>query len=91
MEVVAEGWRTGPAATVLVFFLEFWKGLLPWRWWRVLVHGFLGWTLFPFRYLDLLLLRSKGTARIGNHCYVWLRKPADRGRAANPGASPTPA
>ena len=76
MEVVAEGWRTGPAATLLVFTIEFWKGLLPWRWWRALAHGALGWTLFPLRYLDLLLLRSPGSRRIGNHCYVWLRKSA---------------
>ena len=76
MEVVAEGWRTGPAATLLVFTIEFWKGLLPWRWWRALAHGALGWALFPLRYLDLLLLRSPGSRRIGNHCYVWLRKSA---------------
>jgi SAM-dependent methyltransferase len=74
MEVVAEGWRTGPAATLLIFTIEFWKALLPWRWWRGLMHGVLGWTLFPLRYLDLLLLRSPGARRIGNHCYLWLRK-----------------
>jgi SAM-dependent methyltransferase len=74
MEVVAEGWRTGPAATVLVIGIEFAKCLLPWRWWRTLAHGVLGWTLFPFRYLDLWLLRTDRAGRIGNHCYVWLRK-----------------
>ena len=47
MEVVAEGWRTGPAATLLVFTIEFWKGLLPWRWWRALAHGALGWRYLP--------------------------------------------
>ncbi len=76
MEVVAEGWRTGPAATLLVVTIEFWKSMLPWRWWRVLAHGVLGWTLFPLRYLDLVLLRSPEARRIGNHCYVWLRKRA---------------
>ena len=30
-----------------------------------MAHGALGWTLFPLRYLDLLLLRSQGTRRIG--------------------------
>jgi hypothetical protein len=74
MEVVAEGWRTGPTATMLVFTLEYVKLLLPWRIWRVVVHGVLGWLLFPLRYLDLLLLRSSAAARIGNHCYLWLRK-----------------
>ena len=74
LEVVAEGWRTGPAATVLVVMLEFAKGLLPWRWWRGITHAGLGWVLFPLRYLDLWLLRSPGAGRIGNHCYLWLRK-----------------
>jgi SAM-dependent methyltransferase len=78
LEVVAEGWRTGPTATMLVFTLEYAKLLLPYRWWRVLAGGVLGWLLFPLRYLDLLLLRSPSSsnvARLGNHCYLWLRKP----------------
>jgi len=76
LEVVAEGWRTGPTATLLVFMLEYAKLLLPWRWWRVASGGVLGWLLFPLRYLDLLLLRSPHAGRLGNHCYLWLRKPA---------------
>ena len=76
MEVVAEGWRTGPTATLLVFILEYVKLLAPYKAWRVLAHGIAGWLLFPFRYLDLLLLRSPAAAaRMGNHCYLWLRKP----------------
>lgn len=74
LEVVAEGWRTGPTATLLVFLLEYVKLWLPWRWWRMLVHGVLGWLLWPFRYLDLLLLASPAAARIGNHYFLWLRK-----------------
>jgi SAM-dependent methyltransferase len=73
-EVIETGWRTGPTATLLVFVLEWWKMLLPWRWWRVLAHGVLGWVLFPLRYLDVVLLRSPYAGRMGNHCYVWLRK-----------------
>jgi SAM-dependent methyltransferase len=73
-EVVAEGWRTGPAATMLVFTLEFAKGLLPWRWWRAAAHVALGWVLFPLRYLDLWLLRTSAAERLGNHCYLWVRK-----------------
>jgi len=73
-EPVAEGWRTGPTATLLVFTIEYAKLLLPWRAWRGLVHGVLGWLLFPLRYLDLFLLRTPRAARIGNHCYLWLRK-----------------
>lgn len=76
LEVVTEGWRTGPAATLLVMTLEFVKLLLPWRWWRVLSGGVLGWVLFPLRYVDLLLLDQARAGRIGNHCYLWLRKPA---------------
>jgi SAM-dependent methyltransferase len=75
LEVVAEGWRTGPTATLLVFMIEYAKALFPWRPVRAAVHGVLGWLLFPFRYLDLLLLRSPSASRIGNHCYLWLRKP----------------
>jgi SAM-dependent methyltransferase len=71
---VAEGWRTGPTATLLVFAIEYAKLLLPWRAWRGLVHGVLGWLLFPLRYLDLWLLRTARAGRIGNHCYLWARK-----------------
>jgi SAM-dependent methyltransferase len=75
LEVAAEGWRTGPTATLLVFFIEYVKLWFPSRAWRVVAHGLLGWLLFPLRYLDLLLLRSPQACRIGNHCYLWLRKP----------------
>lgn len=74
LEVVAEGWRTGPTATLLVFVLEYVKVWLPWRPARVIAHGVLGWLLFPLRYLDLILLHSGRAGQIGNHCYVWLRK-----------------
>jgi SAM-dependent methyltransferase len=75
LRISAEGWRTGPTATMLVIVLEWIKLLLPWRAWRVLAHGVFGWLLFPLRYLDLILLRSPYAARIGNHYYVWFEKP----------------
>lgn len=75
MEVVAEGWRTGPTATLLVFSIVYVKLLLPFRAWRAASHVVCGWLPFPFRYLDLLLFRSSASRRIGNHCYIWLRKP----------------
>ena len=75
LKVIAEGWRTGPAATLLVVGIEFVKSLLPWRWWRAGAHVGLGWVLFPLRYLDLWLLRTSRAHRIGNHCYLWLKKP----------------
>ena len=78
LQVVAEGWRTGPTATLLVFILEYVKVWLPRRPARVVAHGVLGWLLFPFRYLDLILLRTPRARQIGNHCYVWLRKSAER-------------
>jgi SAM-dependent methyltransferase len=77
MEVVAEGWRTGPTATLLVIVLEYVKLLFPFRAWRAVAHVACGWLLFPLRYLDLWLLRSADVHRIGNHCYLWLRKPVD--------------
>jgi SAM-dependent methyltransferase len=75
MELVKSGWRTGPTATMLVFVLEYVKIFLPWRPLRVLAHGVLGWLLFPFRYLDVPLRKSARYGQLGNHCYVWLRKP----------------
>jgi SAM-dependent methyltransferase len=75
MEIEAEGWRTGPTATLLVFTIEYVKMLFPFRWWRVLSHGVLGWLLFPLRYLDLLFLKSPQAGKLGNHCFIWLRKP----------------
>lgn len=74
LEEVAAGWRTGPTATLLVFLLEYVKAWLPWRPLRVVAHGLLGWLLFPLRYLDVILRRSPRAGRIGNHCYIWLRK-----------------
>jgi SAM-dependent methyltransferase len=74
LEVVAEGWRTGPTATMLVFSIEYAKLWFPWHWWRAAAHGLLGWILFPLRYFDLLFLNSPAAGRIGNHCYLWLRK-----------------
>jgi SAM-dependent methyltransferase len=76
MEVIAEGWRTGPTATRLVTAIEYIKLLFPFRLWRRVSHLVSGWLLFPFRYVDLLLFRSPQLHCIGNHCYLWLRKPA---------------
>lgn len=75
LEVVAEGWRTGPTATLLITLIEYIKLLLPYRSWRAFSHVLLGWLVFPLRYLDLWLLHAPEARRIGNHCYLWLRKP----------------
>ncbi|MBI2687402.1 MAG: class I SAM-dependent methyltransferase [Acidobacteria bacterium] len=76
LEVAAEGWRTGPTATLLVTILEYAKLWMPTRPLRGAVHIVLGWCLFPLRYLDAILLRSPNSRILGNHCYIWLRKPA---------------
>jgi len=75
LEPCAQGWRTGPTATVLLFVLEYVKLLFPWRFWRAAVHFTLGWPFALLRYADLLLLRSGRAALLGNHCYIWFRKP----------------
>ena len=75
-EVVAEGWRTGPTATLLIVVIEYVKLLLPFRAWRAVAHMACGWLLFPLRYLDVWLLRANRASRIGNHCYIWFRKRA---------------
>ena len=77
MQVVAAGWRTGPTATLLVFLMEYVKVWLPWKPARAIAHGVLGWLLFPLRYLDVPLRGSDRAGRIGNHCYLWLRKPVE--------------
>jgi SAM-dependent methyltransferase len=80
LEVIAEGWRTGPTATLLLFVIEYAKLVSARRAWRGLAHGILGWTLFPLRYLDLLFFRAGRCGRLGNHCYLWLRKPERGGK-----------
>lgn len=90
LEVRAEGWRTGPTATLLVFLLEYAKLWAPGRAGRALVHGLLGWLLFPLRYLDRLLLEHPRAARLGNHYYLWLRKPERITPAPAPGDATSP-
>lgn len=84
LEVVAEGWRIGPTATLIIVWIEYVKILLPFRAWHALSHLFWGWLLFPLRYVDLVLLRSRRAGRIGNHCYLWLRTPMELARRGTP-------
>jgi SAM-dependent methyltransferase len=65
VEVVAEGWRTGPPATLLVLTLEWFNLWLQSRIWRTVVHGIAGWLLFPLRYMDVSLFESQAAGRIG--------------------------
>jgi SAM-dependent methyltransferase len=75
LEVVAEGWRTGPTATLIVTLLEYAKLWMPNKALRGVMHVTLGWLLFPLRYLDAVLLRKPEAQILGNHCFLWLRKP----------------
>ncbi len=76
MEVIAEGWRL-PHRDSTRYSYRVRKLLFPFRAWRAVAHVALGWLLFPLRYMDLLLFRSANVRRIGNHCYIWLRKAGD--------------
>ncbi len=73
--VLAEGWRTGPTATLLVFLLEYCKLWMPSKRLRQIAHFLLGWLLFPLRYLDLILFRIGRVGNIGNHFYFYIQKP----------------
>lgn len=74
-QVVGQGWRSGPTATLLVFLLEYAKSWTRVKWVRAGVHFVLGWLLFPLRYLDAVLFRIGDLDAIGNHHYLYLRKP----------------
>lgn len=75
LEVVQTGWRTGPTATLLITILEYAKLWAPSRWLARVSYFVLGWLLFPLRYLDLLLFRSRNARQLGNHGYLWATKP----------------
>jgi SAM-dependent methyltransferase len=74
MQVVSEGWLTGPTATLLIVVIEYAKLWMPFRWMKRGTWFVLGWLLFPLRYLDALLLRSPHARQLGNHAYVWVKK-----------------
>ena len=82
LAVAAEGWRTGPTATLLVFVIEYAKLLLPWRAWRAVCGGVLGWVLFPLRYVDLLFFRSARAGRIAASTFTSLFLRHQPGRTA---------
>ncbi len=75
LEVVHAGWRTGPTATLLVFVLEYLKLWFKSRTMKRIVYVAAGWLLFPARYLDWFLFRRGVSDQMGNHCFVWARKP----------------
>ena len=78
MEIVAEGWRTGPTATLLVFVIEYVKLLFPFGWWRRVSHLVCGWLLFRFvtwtccccdteRLSELVTIAICGYVNLGRH------------------------
>ena len=77
LETLESGWLTGPTATLLIVVIEYVKIWLPFRWMKRAAWLLLGWGLFPLRYLDALLLRRPDAGQLGNHAYIWARKPGD--------------
>ena len=69
------GWRSGPTATLLAFLLEYVKIWFPGRTLKRVAYVLAGWLLFPFRYLDWFFYQTGQTTALGNHCYLWARKP----------------
>jgi len=74
LQVVAEAGEPGPPRPCWCSPWKYAKLLLPWRWWRVLAHGAFRVVAFPFPVPRSGLFRSARLGRIGNHCYIWLRK-----------------
>ena len=75
LEVVHFGWRTGPTATLLVFWREYVKLWFKSQTMKRIAYVMAAWLLFPLRYLDWFLLRKDIADQMGNHCFVWARKP----------------
>ena len=73
-EIVSVGVRTGPTATLLTFFLEFVRTLSPGPL-KKPARALCAWVIWPFRYLDLWLVRSPDAHVLANHIYALVRKP----------------
>ena len=72
-EVVNTGFRTGPAATLLTFLLEFVKLASP-EPLKKPAYVACAWIVWPLRYLDLWLNRKPEARVLANHVYALARK-----------------
>ena len=72
-EILDVGVRTGAAAALLAFILEYSKVLLPGTAGRV-AYVLLGWLLWPLRYMDLISNRTPRSEIMANHLYALARK-----------------
>lgn len=76
-ERLESGVRTGPAATLLAFLLEFNKVLFGEKLLGKAAYAACGWLLFPLRYLDTWLNRTPRAHLLANHVFLLARKPLD--------------
>jgi SAM-dependent methyltransferase len=72
-DIVDAGVRTGPTATMLTFFLEYVKLLVPPAL-STAAYGLVGWVVWPLRGLDRWLLRSSRAHVLANSIYVLVQK-----------------
>jgi SAM-dependent methyltransferase len=72
-EVVEEGIRTGPTATLLSFFCEYCRIVAPKSLGKV-AYAAANWVVWPLRYFDVWLNRKKESHLIANSLYVLGRK-----------------
>lgn len=72
-EIVADGVRTGPTATLLAYVCEYCRILVPARLGKV-AYAVAGWVLWPLRYLDVWLNRKPDAHVLANRIYILGRK-----------------
>jgi len=74
-DVVESGVRTGPTATMLAYFCEYCRMLVPMKLGKV-AYMAANWIVWPFRYLDVWLNRNPNAHILANAIYVLARKRA---------------
>jgi SAM-dependent methyltransferase len=73
-QVIDVGVRTGPTATLLGVLGEYVKLVVP-RMLRKPAYVFVGWIIWPLRYLDLWLNRKPEAHILANSVYILAKKP----------------
>jgi SAM-dependent methyltransferase len=72
-EVVDSGIRTGPTATMLAYFCEYCRILVPQSLGKA-AYAAANWVVWPLRYVDLWLNRKPNAHILANSIYVLARK-----------------